>query len=102
VTTLAAVLRQGVQHAVEHSGSEPRLIAPVAGLIRGIAPWQILPRGAGLEDPQDAVQYVAGVAPGPTASVGATARCGQQGLEHGPLSVGEVHESTPGPRAPEV
>jgi hypothetical protein len=102
VAAIATVLRQGVEHAVEHPGPDPRLIPAVAGLVGGIAPRQILPGRAGLEDPEDPVQHIARVAPRPAAPVGATARLGEQGLEHGPLFVGEVHESAPGPRAPGV
>jgi hypothetical protein len=102
VAALAAVLRQGVEHSVEHPGSDPRLIAPVAGLVRGIAPRQILPGGPGLEDPEDPVQYIARVAPGAPSPIRPAARLGQQRFQHGPLFVGEVHESAPGPRAPGV
>ena len=98
----AAVLRQGVERAVEDPGADPRLIAPVAGLVGRIASRQILPGGTGLEDPQDPVQHIAGVAPGAPSPIRPAARLGQQRFEHGPLIVGEVHESTPGPRAPEV
>jgi hypothetical protein len=102
VAAIAAVLRQGVEHAVEHPGADPRLIATMAGLVGGIAPRQILPGGTGLEDPEDPVQYIARVAPGAPSPIRPAARFGQQRLEHGPLIVGEVHESAPGPRAPGV
>lgn len=99
MAAVAAVLRQGVERAVEHPGADPRLIAAVAGLVRGIAPRQILPGSTGLEDPEDPVQHIARVAPRAAAPIRPPARSGEERFEHGPLIVGEVHESTPGPRA---
>jgi hypothetical protein len=102
VAALAAVLGQGVEHPVEDPGPDPRLIAAVARLVRRIASGQILPRRPGLEDPEDPVQHIARVAPGAPAPIRPAARLGQERFEHGPLIVGEVHESAPGPRAPGV
>jgi hypothetical protein len=99
VAAIATVLRQGVEHLVEHPSADPGLIAAMAGLVRGIAPRQILPGSAGLEDPEDPIQHITGVAPGTPAPIRPAARPGQQRFEHGPLFVGEVHESAPGPRA---
>lgn len=99
MAALATVFRQGVERAVEHPRADPGLIPAMAGLVGGIAPREILPGGAGLEDPQNPVQHIAGVAPRPPASIRPTARLGQEWFEHGPLLVGEVHESTPGARA---
>lgn len=59
-------------------------------LIRRIAARQIVPRGAGAQDPQDAVQYGACFRPGSAAPVGATGRAKQR-LEDGPLGVSQVH-----------
>jgi hypothetical protein len=102
VAAIATVLSHRIQHPIEHAGSDPGLIAAMTGLVRGIASRQILPRGAGLEDPQDPVQDIPRVAPRTPAPIWPATRLGQQRFEHGPLFVGEVHEPTPTPRAPGV
>ena len=99
MAALAAVLRQSIECAIEHPRSDPRLVATMAGLVRGIAPRQILPGGAGLEDPEDPVQHIARVAPGAPAPIRPAARLGHERFEHGPLFIGEVHEPPPTPRA---
>jgi hypothetical protein len=99
MTPVATVLGQGQEHAVEHAGADPRLVAAVTGLIGRIALGQIVPGRAGLQDPEDAVQHITRVTPGAAPAVGATARLGQQRLQHDPLRIGEVHESTPRLRA---
>ena len=99
MAAVAAVLRQGGEDSVEHPGSDPRLIAAMAGLVRGIAPRQVLPGGAGLEDPEDPVQHIARVPPGPSTTIGPDPRLREHGGKHRPLLIGEVHDSTPTPRA---
>jgi hypothetical protein len=102
VAAVAAILGHGIEHPVEDPGPHPRLVAAVAGLVWGIAPRQVLPGRAGLEDPEDPIQHIARVAPGAPSPIRPAARLGQQRFEHGPLIVGEVHEPAPGPRAPGV
>jgi hypothetical protein len=48
---------------------DPGLKAAVTGLIRRVAGRQILPRGAGPEDPEDPVQHIARIAPRSTAPI---------------------------------
>jgi hypothetical protein len=55
-----------------------------------IARWQIVPRRARAQDPQDAVHDGPRIGPRPAAPVRATART-ERRFEHGPLDVGEVH-----------
>ncbi len=102
MAAVAAILGHGIEHSVEHPGPDPGLVAAMAGLVGRVARGQILPGGAGLEDPEDPVQYIARVAPRAPSPIRPAARLGQQRFEHGPLSISEVHEPTPGPRAPGV
>ena len=70
---------------------DPSLKAAMTGLIRRVAGGQILPRGAGPEDPQDAVQHIARIAPRSSAPIAAETRFRQERRQHGPLRVGKVH-----------
>ena len=57
---------------------------------RRIARWQVVPRRARAQDPQDAVHDGPRIGPRPAAPIRATARA-EGRFEHGPLDVGEVH-----------
>jgi hypothetical protein len=61
----------------------------MAGLVRRIARWQLVPRRARAQDPQDPVHDGPRIGPGPAAPIRATART-ERRFEHGPLDVGEV------------
>jgi hypothetical protein len=52
-----------LEHAPKRAGADPALKAAMARLIGRIAVRQVFPRRAGSEDPQDAVQDVARIAP---------------------------------------
>jgi hypothetical protein len=77
VAAVATILGHGIEHAVEDPGPDPGLIAPVAGLVGRVASRQILPGRAGLEDPEDPIEDIAGVAPGPAAPIGTPTRLGE-------------------------
>ena len=62
----------------------------MAGLVRRIARWQVVPRRARAQDLQDAVHDGPRIGPRPAAPIRATARA-EGRFEHGPLGVGEVH-----------
>lgn len=70
---------------------DPPLKATMTRLIRRIPGRQILPRRTRPEDPQNAVQDVARIAPRPTAAVAPESGLGQQRFEDGPLGVSQVH-----------
>ena len=82
---------QRMQHALERAVIDPALKPTMTGLIRRIPVGQILPRGARPEDPEDAIEHVARIAPRATATVAAHPRLGQERRENRPLGVGEVH-----------
>ena len=65
----------------------------MTGRRRGITIGHVLPRGAGAQHPEDAVQHLACMAPRPAASIGAAVRLGDQGFEDAPLFVLEIHRS---------
>jgi len=62
----------------------------MAGLIGRITVGQIVPRGAGAQNPEDSIQHGARIAPRPTATIGASLDR-KQGLEYLPLRLGQVH-----------
>jgi hypothetical protein len=93
---VAQVLRQCVQDLAEHATAHPLLEAAMTRRRRRISIGHILPRCAGAQHPQNAVEDFAIVAPRPAASIGATSRLGNQRFENAPLSVLEFHRSLRG------
>jgi hypothetical protein len=63
----------------EDAGLDPVLEAPMTGLVGRIVVRQVLPAGAGAQDPEDALQHAALVAPGAAAAVGAAGGSGISG-----------------------
>ena len=82
---------EGLEDAAERPRTDPALKAPMTGLVRGIAIRQVLPGRAGSQDPQDAVQHVARIAPRSPAAIAADSRLREEGRQNGPLLIGEVH-----------
>lgn len=68
----------------------PLLKAAMAGLVGRVAVGQIVPRSAGAQNPEDAVQHGSRLAPGPTATIG-TSLGSEQGPDYLPLRLGQVH-----------
>ena len=64
------------------------------GLIFAVALGQILPRGARAQNPEDAVEDGAPIAPGSAASIGADWIFGQHGADDFPLLFCQVHPSS--------
>ena len=62
----------------------------MAGLIGRVTVGQIVPRSAGAQNPENAVQHGSRVAPGTTATIG-TPLGSEQGPEYLPLRLGQVH-----------
>jgi hypothetical protein len=84
------VLGEALQQPIEAARALPELEATMASLVRRIARWQVVPRRARAQDPQDAVHDGPRIGPRPAAPIRATARA-EGRFEHGPLDVGEVH-----------
>jgi len=78
------VLGEALQQPIEAARALPELEATMASLVRRIARWQVVPRRARAQDPQDAVHDGPRIGPRPAAPIRATARAD-------PLDVGEVH-----------
>ena len=90
LAAVAEVFGEPLQQPVESATALPLLKAAVAGLIRGIARRQIVPRRAGAQHPEHAVEDGACIRPRAPASIGTSPRT-ERGFEHGPLGVSEVH-----------
>ncbi len=88
LASLVQVIGKSMQHPLDRAVPAPALEATVTGLIGRVSLRQILPRCTGTKDPQDAVQYVARIAPRPTPASGSMRRGGHQDLKERPLSVG--------------
>ena len=84
------LFRQATQDAFQLALPHPLLEATMASLVRRIARWQVVPRRARAQDPQDAVHDGPRIGPRPAAPIRATARA-EGRFEHGLLDVGEVH-----------
>ena len=88
---------QPVQDAVDHALAPPAAEAVVDALPLPIAPGQLAPLGAGVEDPEDAVERRPVVIPLPPG----LARGGQQILDLGELRVGQLIAAGHGGEAPQ-
>jgi len=60
--------------APQRAPLDPGLKAAMTRLVRRIARREILPRSARAQDPQDAIEHIARVAPGPPAPIAAESR----------------------------
>jgi len=78
---------EGLEDAAERPRADPALKAPMTGLVRGIAIRQVLPGRAGSQDPEDAVQHVARIAPRSPAAIAAESRLREERRQNGPLLV---------------
>jgi hypothetical protein len=85
------VAGEGLQHPAQRPVVDPALEAPMAGLIRRIPGRHILPGRARAEHPEDAVEYVAGIAPRAATAIASHTGLRQEGFENGPLLVGQIH-----------
>jgi hypothetical protein len=93
---VAQVARQRVQDLAEHAAAHPLLEAAMTRRRRRIAIGHVLPRRAGPQHPQDAVEDLAIVTPRATTAIGSASRLGDQRFENGPLFVLEFHRSLRG------
>ena len=83
--------RERLQGPTQGPGAHPALKAPMTRLIGRIPVGQVLPRRPGPQDPQNAVQHVARIAPRAAATIPPDAGPWQQWFEDGPLRVSQVH-----------
>jgi hypothetical protein len=85
------IRRERPEHPPQRSPLDPGLKTAMTCLIRRVPIGEIFPRGAGAQDPQDAIQYVPRVAPRAPALIVAHARLRQEWRENRPLRVRQVH-----------
>ena len=65
----------------------------MAGLVRRVPVWQILPASSGSKHPEDATENVARIAPRPASAIVAPWESWDQGGQQLPLLVRKVHAS---------
>ena len=90
LAAVAEIFREPLQETIESTGALPLLKAAMAGLVRGIAGGQIMPRGAGAQHPEHAIQHRPRIGPRASAPIGASARTKGR-FEQRPLGVSEIH-----------
>lgn len=85
------VIRECLQNVLQHSVCYPALEAPKARRIRGIPAGHVRPRGASPKDPQNAIEYIARIAPRSPTPVVSYLWYGEKLRDGCPLLIGEVH-----------
>jgi len=83
-------LGEDLEDAPPHARADPLLKPAVACLIRRIPVWQVGPRSAGPQDPQNAIEHGSVLPPRAPSPVFATPQLGQERPNENPLPVGEV------------
>ena len=87
---MSQILGQAREQVPQDAGPLPLLESTMARLVRRIPIGKILPRGAGAQHPEDAVQHIARVTPRAPAAV-LPPFWFKERLDDRPLLVGEVH-----------
>ena len=86
------MLGEGSKDLFESAVADPALESAMAGLVRRVAPRQILPRSACAKDPEHTVEDVSRIAEGPTTTVlEKRLFLREKRLDQSPLLFGEVH-----------
>jgi hypothetical protein len=85
------IVGERLQHLLQNAGLNPTLEATEARRVRRVPSRHVGPRSAGPEDPQNAVEHVAGITPRPSAAVVAHLRRWEKLLDCCPLLIGQVH-----------
>jgi hypothetical protein len=86
------VLGEGSEDLFERSVADPALESTVAGLVRRVAPRQILPRSARAKDPEHTIEDVSRIAEWPTTPVLEKRLFPREKrLDQSPLLFGQVH-----------
>jgi len=91
LAALDQVVGEPLQRILQDAFIDPSLEPTKARSVRRIPLRHVGPGSAGAQDPENAVEHVARVAPRSTATVFANDWLRQQRLDCGPLLVGEVH-----------
>jgi hypothetical protein len=82
------IFGQGFEHPAKNSFLDPLLEAAVASLVGRVAFWKVLPGSSRTHYPEDAVQDVARISPGPASSIFSSRWIRDKRLQHFPLLVG--------------
>ncbi len=82
---------QGMQNGLESSVPTPLLKSSVAGLVGRISVQQVFPGSSRAEYPQDPIEHVAGISPGPSPPIRSALWLRKKRLDELPLFFGEVH-----------
>ena len=90
LAAVAEIFREALQEPIQSAAALPLLKPAVTGLIRGVAPRQVMPRRAGAQHPADAIEDGPGIRPRAPAAIGPPPRT-ERRFKHGPLGVSEVH-----------
>jgi hypothetical protein len=85
------VVRKCLQDTLQHFVFDPALESSKAGRVRRIPAGHVCPRRAGPKNPQDAIEYIARIAPWASATVFAHFRNGEKRFNCCPLLIREVH-----------
>lgn len=86
------VLGEGSKDLFEGAIADPALESTVAGLVRRVAPRQVLPRSARAKDPKHTIEDVSWIAERPTTAVREKRLLlREKRLDQSPLLFGQVH-----------
>src|SRR5215217_2424841 len=88
---LLEIFGQGLEYAAKNSFLDPPLKATMASLVGRVAFRKVLPGRARTQYPEDGVQEVARISPGPASAIFSSRWVWDKRLQHFPLLVGEVH-----------
>jgi len=82
---------QRQQELFQDAGAHPILETPMGRLVRAVSWRQVFPRGSRSQNPQDAIEHFAAIAPGAAPSVLPHRVWWQDGFDYSPLLVCQVH-----------
>lgn len=92
--SLMEISRYRAEDSIEHAFAFPLLKASMTRLVGRVPAWQVGPRRAGTQDPEDAVENVTRISPRPSPSRrrSLSFRAGNERLDRIPLLVRQVHQ----------
>ena len=80
-----------MEDVFESPVTAPLLKSSVTGLIGGMSTWKVLPGSSRAKNPQDSIQHIAWIAPGPSPAIRSLFRLRKKRLDEIPLLFGQVH-----------